>query len=273
MNGAGGTVEGVDDTRMQAGEEREPLEIHGPLGTRACIRNGLAYTHTILGSPYVVHEVRFPTDPATQDHTHLAAHSSEVPGRNIAQVDGVWPNIYEDSLVTVSVAPILHSVPCVRYVVTENPVPGKMDPREYIPHLKRTGTPGVDPDTKPGDSYESVEARTRSRGHSTPQMAGAFAMHIRARQLLLNHFSARYPGNDDVDDGARKTMEAIKALAAEKFTWEVVCTRDLRSVDAHPGNPGCHGRTLSLGRGQIGTSLPAWKQGYPYPPSMADITL
>ncbi|TFK55702.1 Metallo-hydrolase/oxidoreductase [Heliocybe sulcata] len=301
MNGAGGTVEGVDDMRMQAGEEREPLEIYGPLGTRAYIRNGLTYTHTILGSPYVVHEVRFPTDPATQDHTHLAAHSSEVPGRNIAQVDGVWPNIYEDPLVTVSVAPILHSVPCVGYVVTEKPVPGKMDPREYIPHLKRTGTPmsvmsqlqqgetvtlsdgtvlkgpgrrpgrkitilgdtydpspiaalaensdiliheatnahlpGVDPDTKPGDSYESVEARTKSRGHSTPQMAGAFAMHIRARQLLLNHFSARYPGNDDVDDGARKTMEAIKALAAEKFTGEVVCARDLMSVDVHSSPP------------------------------------
>ncbi|KZT24505.1 Metallo-hydrolase/oxidoreductase [Neolentinus lepideus HHB14362 ss-1] len=301
MNGAGGTVEGVEDARTQGQTENsEPLEIYGPLGTRAYIRNGLTYTHTILGSPYVVHELRFPTDPHTEDYTQLAAHSSELPGRNISQVDGIWSNIYEDALVSVSAAPILHSVPCVGYVVIEKPVPGKMDPKQYVPHIKRTKTPmsvmsrlqrgetvtlsdgtvlegpalrpgrkitilgdsydpspiaklaensdiliheatnahlpGVDPDTKPDDSYESVEARAKSRGHSTPQMAGAFATRICARRLLLNHFSARYPGDDDVDEGARRVMDAIKALAVEKFAGDVVCARDLMSVDVHFSN-------------------------------------
>ena len=154
-----------------------------------------------------------------------------------------------------SAAPILHSVPCVGYVVSESPVPGKMDPRKYIPDIKRTNSsmslltrlqqgeritladgtvlvgpqrrpgrkivvlgdtydpspiaslamdadllvheatnahlPDVDVRTKKEDTYETVQKRATERGHSTPQMAGAFAKKIRAKKLLLNHFSAR----------------------------------------------------------------------------------
>ncbi|KAF9821186.1 hypothetical protein IEO21_00794 [Rhodonia placenta] len=295
LDGAGGVVD-ADDPRTKA-ESRQavpPLEIYGPLGTRAYIRSGLTYTHTLLGAPYVVHELRFTSDPPL-DPTALPPHSFELPGRDIQQVDGVWPEIYRDDLVTVSAAPINHSVPCVGYVVTELPVPGKMDPKLYIPHLKRTkmpmslmsrlqqgesvelsdGTvlrgpsrrpgrklvilgdtydpspiadlaadadilvheatnshlPGVDPETKAEDTHASVEARAKSRGHSTPQMAGRFARRIRARKLLLNHFSARYAGNDDVDEQARSIMEAIKALAVSEFDGEVVCARDFMSFD------------------------------------------
>jgi len=243
--------------------------------------------------------MRFPSDPPTGDYTSLPPHALELPtGRNIAQVDGVWPEIYKDSLVSVSAAPILHSVPCVGYVITELPVPGRMDPKEYVPHLKRTRTPmsvmsrlqqgesielsdgtvlhgpqrrpgrklailgdtydpspiahlaadadlliheatnahlpGIDPNTKAEDTYDSVESRTKSRGHSTPQMAGKFASQIRARKLLLNHFSARYAGNDDVDEDAKKTMEAIRTLAANEFKGEVVCARDFMSFDVDP---------------------------------------
>ena len=51
--------------------------------------------------------------------------------------------------------------------------------------------PGLDPQTSPNDTEEILEARTISRGHSTPQMAGRFAREIGARRLALNHFSAR----------------------------------------------------------------------------------
>lgn len=295
MNGAGGTVEGLEDERNHATDYREPLEIYGPLGTRAYIRSGITYTHTILGAPYVVHELRFPIDPAVGDYTEMLSLATELAGQNIPQDNGIWPNIYQDSLVSVSAAPILHSVPCVGYVVTEKPVPGKMDPKQYVPHIKRTNTPmavmsrlqqgetvtlsdgtvlhgpsrrpgrkiailgdtydpsplaklaanadiliheatnahlpGVDPDTKPEDSYETVEIRAKSRGHSTPQMAGAFANRVGACRLLLNHFSARYPGNDDVDEEARRMMGAIKALAAEEFRGEIICARDLMSIE------------------------------------------
>jgi ribonuclease Z len=91
--------------------------------------------------------------------------------------------------------------------------------------------PGIDAHTKLEDTFETVEARSKSRGHSTPQMAGAFGKRIRARKLVLNHFSARYAGNDDVDEEAKKVMTAIATLAAEKFESDVVCARDLMSFD------------------------------------------
>jgi ribonuclease Z len=211
-------------------------------------------------------------------------------------VQGIWPEIYKDDLVSVSAAPIHHSVPCLGFVITEAPVPGKIDPAKYIPEIKRTKTPmsvmtrlqrgesvllsdglttlhgptrrpgrklvilgdtydpspicglasdadilvheatnaylpGVDPGTRDDDTYESVEARTKWRGHSTPQMAGAFATRIGARKLILNHFSARYPGNDDTDKEAKKIMTAISDLAGTKFKGEIICARDMMSLD------------------------------------------
>ncbi|KAG2156206.1 beta-lactamase-like protein [Suillus clintonianus] len=297
MNGAGGTANGIEDPRAHGVQDSsDPIEIYGPLGTRAYIRNGLKYTHTLLGAPYVVHELRLPSDPPDGDYTSLALHASESPnGRNILQTNGVWSDVYHDAIVSVSAAPILHSVPCVGYVVTEAPVPGKMDPAKYKPHLKRTNTPmsvmsrlqqgesielsdGIilqgpprrpgrklvilgdtydpspiaelalsadlliheatnahlpvlDSNTKAEDTFESVEERTKSRGHSTPQMAGAFAAQIGARQLVLNHFSARYPGNDHVDPTAKTIMEAIARLAGEHYSGTITCARDFMSFD------------------------------------------
>lgn len=94
--------------------------------------------------------------------------------------------------------------------------------------------PAIDPNTKPDETYEMVEKRSKSRGHSTPQMAGAFATRIGASKLLLNHFSARYAGNDDVDEKAATVMQAIRSLARNTFAGEIVCARDLMSIDVPP---------------------------------------
>ena len=190
----------------------------------------------------------------------------------------------------VSAARILHSVECVGFVITEHPVPGKMDPKKYIPDIKRTKTPmsvmsrlqrgesveltdgtvlhgparkpgrkvvilgdtydpsaiahlatdasvliheatnahlpGLDSTTKVEDTFKSVEERTKSRGHSTPQMAGAFAKNIAAQKLVMNHFSARYAGDDDKNEDSKKVMEGIAALAATEYQGEIVCARD-----------------------------------------------
>ena len=91
--------------------------------------------------------------------------------------------------------------------------------------------PGIDPSTKQEDTYESVELRSRVHGHSTPQVAGRFGKRVRAKRLFLNHFSARYAGNDDVDERAKGVMDAIKALAEGEFGDAVVCARDLMSFD------------------------------------------
>jgi len=316
LNGAGGTADGTEDPRAHIVQGdvrmfiapilplalkdffRQPIEIYGPLGTRAYIRNGLTYTHTLLGASYVVHELRLASDPPDGDHTSLPPHASESPnGRNILQANGVWPDIYHDNIVSVAAAPILHSVPCVGYVLTEAPVPGKMNHIQYIPHIKRTKTPmsvmsrlqqgesvklsdgtmlhgpprrpgrklvilgdtfdpspiaelassadlliheatnahlpSLDPNTKAEDTFETVEARAKSRGHSTPQMAGAFAARIGAKQLVLNHFSARYPGNDNIDPAAKAIMEAIGRLAGEHYSGKITCARDFMSFDVN----------------------------------------
>ncbi|KAJ7590867.1 Metallo-hydrolase/oxidoreductase [Mycena floridula] len=297
LNGAGGTTDGEDPrNNVDFSTPASPLEIYGPLGTRAYVRNCLSYTHTKLGSPYVVHELRFSTDPQTGDYTSLPPLPAESPaGRNIPQIDGFWTDIFKDEIVSVSAAPIFHSVPCVGYVVSEAPVAGKIDKEKYLPDIKRTNTPmsvmrtlqqggsvqlsdgtilkgperrpgrkvvilgdtcdpspisdmalecdlliheatnahlpGIDPDTKDSDTYEIVEERAKSRGHSTPQMAAAFAKQIRARKLILNHFSARYPGNDDVDMESKKIMDGIRNLAEQGYGQSVVCARDLLTVE------------------------------------------
>ncbi|TRM67632.1 beta-lactamase-like protein [Schizophyllum amplum] len=292
LNGAGGTTEGSDDPRINVDKTLPPVEIYGPLGLRAYVRGGLTYSHSLIGSPYVVHELRFPSDPTT-DPTYLPLHPAELEGRNMIQTDGIWTNMFSDDRVSVSAAPILHSCPCVGYVVQEAPVPGKMDPKLYIPHIKRTGAPmsamarlqqgesvslpdgtvlhgparrpgrklailgdtydpspiaglaadadlliheatnahlpGVDPNTKLEDTYETVEARAKSRGHSTPQMAGAFARLTGAKRLVLNHFSSRYPGDDSNE--TRDIMGAIGRHAESEYGQPVTCARDLMSFD------------------------------------------
>ena len=278
------------------------------------MRNGLKLTYTLLEGKYVVHELRFAQDPSGETDISPSPsqdiHPSESPnGRNITQVDGKWEGIFKDSIISVSAAPIFHSVPCVGYVVHEAPVQGKVDPKLYIPHLKRTGTnmkmmreiqkgqtvtladgtvlegpprepgrkvvvlgdtydpspieglakeadliiheatnahlPGVGNRVKAEDTYESVEERTKSRGHSTPQMAGGFAKRIGARNLILNHFSSRYSGGSD--EASRAVMDAIKKLAAVEFgSDKVVCARDLMSVEIPSKRALAEGKILTI---------------------------
>lgn len=55
--------------------------------------------------------------------------------------------------------------------------------------------PGLDKDT----NIRMVTRDAITHGHSTPQIAGNFAKRIGAKRLVLNHFSARYKGDQSVD--------------------------------------------------------------------------
>ncbi|KAL1699207.1 beta-lactamase-like protein [Schizophyllum commune] len=279
----------------KAGAGARPLEIYGPHGLRAYIRSGLTYTYADIQNPFVVHELRCSSDPDFR--SNLPRQPGERAGRDIAQgAEGVWRDILTDGRMSVSAAPILHSCPCIGYVVQEPELAPEIDPKRFIPLLKRTETsnktigrmmgllrrgmsvdlsdgtklhgpsprpgrkivilgdthdpsaiaplahdadllvheatlahlPGVDPSTKRSDTYETVEERAKSRGHSTPQMAGAFAKRIDAKRLVLNHFSRRYSGGRDAR--ARKITEAIGRLAEGEFGKPVECARDLDEV-------------------------------------------
>ena len=56
----------------------------------------------------------------------------------------------------------------------------------YIP-------PRIDPDERTGRNRtkESVQKKAVERGHSTPEMAGAFARRVGAERLVMNHIGAR----------------------------------------------------------------------------------
>ena len=54
---------------------------------------------------------------------------------------------------------------------------------------------GIDKDT----DLAGVTRDAVIHGHSTPYIAGDFAKKIRAKKLLLNHFSARYKGDQSID--------------------------------------------------------------------------
>ncbi|KAI7905013.1 beta-lactamase-like protein [Cokeromyces recurvatus] len=82
-------------------------------------------------------------------------------------------------------------------------------------------------------TFEDVESKAKSHGHSTPQMAALFAKRINCKKLILTHFSARYRGDNDPE--ALKVMEEIRALAVN--TWgdqrdkDVFCAQDLWTYD------------------------------------------
>ena len=69
---------------------------------------------------------------------------------------------------------------------------------------------GVDKDT----NLRTVTRDAVVHGHSTPHMAGDFAKRTNAKRLVLNHFSARYKGDQSVDSMSimmRIEEQAIKA--------------------------------------------------------------
>ena len=69
---------------------------------------------------------------------------------------------------------------------------------------------GVDKDT----NLRAVTRDAVVHGHSTPYIAGEFAKRVNAKRLILNHFSARYKGDQSVDSLSimmRIEGQAIKA--------------------------------------------------------------
>ncbi|GAA6022850.1 hypothetical protein JCM8202_003741 [Rhodotorula sphaerocarpa] len=105
----------------------------------------------------------------------------------------------------------------------------------------------------------SVTELARSHGHSTPQVAGTFARAVRARRLVLNHLSVKYPDPDALEamprgDGAASEASREKWRAmlleivrqAEEAMGSGAGTGALNEADAAGGGPaGTLGRVVA----------------------------
>jgi ribonuclease Z len=91
-----------------------PIEIYGPRGLRNFVRLNLQLTYSSLVRPYVVHELLFDDDddhPAAWKKVTGKLHPNELPGRDLRQKNGIWPNVVpaHEIGVEVSAGPILHT--------------------------------------------------------------------------------------------------------------------------------------------------------------------
>lgn len=77
---------------------------------------------------------------------------------------------------------------------------------------------------------KSVQASAIAKGHSTPQMAGQLARDVRARHLVLTHFSAQYPGAGD--EASLELMEEIRSLAQQECDPSVTAVTAARDLMA-----------------------------------------
>ncbi|RPD64308.1 hypothetical protein L227DRAFT_650479 [Lentinus tigrinus ALCF2SS1-6] len=151
--------------------------------------------------------------------------------------------------------PLIHADPPETLILPEvDPFGHEVPARVPVSLLVHEATdaylpPHVDPNQRTGRNRtkESVDAKTRERGHSTPAMAGAFARAIAAERLVLNHIGARFPAPDvNYTQGAQarfrlECMREIERQAAEGWSQtrrvRPQAAWDYLSVEIPPNRP------------------------------------
>ncbi|KAJ3808210.1 beta-lactamase-like protein, partial [Lentinula aff. lateritia] len=191
------------------------IEIYGPAGIRTFIRSILKMTFTRMSDNYVAHELLASADQATSCDPKVM-HPNEVAGEDIlcSSGDGLWREVAQGKgifgPVVVDAGPIIHRDPCIGYVFRETAKPFRKivilgdtcDPSAITPlcvdpspslliHEAADAHIPQEIDPKSKRSHDVVKERALARGHSLPEMAGAFARTIGAQKLVLNHLGGR----------------------------------------------------------------------------------
>lgn len=74
-----------------------------------------------------------------------------------------------------------------------------------------------------GSNKYSVTRDARIHGHSTPDLAGDFAKRVNAKNLIINHFSSRYKGDESLESVAIMTRIEKQAIVASGLSESSVC--------------------------------------------------
>jgi len=82
----------------------------------------------------------------------------------------------------------------------------------------------TDMDRRRGLTECDVHRSAAQHGHSTPQVAGAFARGVGAKNLVLTHFSSRYSSKH------YRVMNEIRKLAASAFNGPITTAADLMQI-------------------------------------------
>ncbi|KAG9081693.1 hypothetical protein FRC06_005448, partial [Ceratobasidium sp. 370] len=227
--------------------------IYGTPGLRQLVRTTLTLTHMNLSGRYMVHELHTPNTSSALDGPIAMLHANEIPGRDIMVDDqGFWRDICPGTGMRVDVGTIQHRVLCVGYVFTEIlsnagfPTPqirrvvclGDTSSAHHIVPLcvsdgiypslvvhESTNAwipPHVDQQNLYGGTRktpQSVREKAISKGHSTPDMAGAFARSVKAEK-----FKNPSPGHPVMREIARQATVAwgrrgANAIAAHDLLW------------------------------------------------------
>lgn len=92
------------------------LHIYGPRGIRRYLDTVLRVSYSNAAVKHVIHEL------LTRDDSMPMLKGVDY----VANTDGLWPQIFNDSDFSVSAGPIYHTTPCIGYAVQEHPLPGSL---------------------------------------------------------------------------------------------------------------------------------------------------
>ena len=123
-----------DDLISRTGE-RDVVDIYGPEGTRDFVRSVIQLTYSRAVTPHRIHEIKGVPNlhfknsrtPFSQVQTQMSSEFGEMTGSR-----DIYPNskgcylLLDNDEVTVSAAPMQHTIPCVGYVIQEKTKPGKL---------------------------------------------------------------------------------------------------------------------------------------------------
>jgi len=213
------------------------IELYGPAGLRTFVRSILKMTSTELTERYAVHELLTPSDTRTTCGAS-EMHVGELPGRDIlCDGNNIWNSFESDADIQVDAGPLVHRAPCIGYVFREvnevgrkivvlgdtcnsSAIAGIARNASLLVHEATDAHIPVNIDRSyRGDkkSAQFLHEKTVAKGHSTPSMAGAFAKSIRARRLVLNHFSGKFPAPAYKNDRRRLVMAEIERQASQAW--------------------------------------------------------